>query len=706
MTTETKSRMIGAAHAGRRNTMLHALDNLNEMADGVFANAFSTQLDRVQGWTARIAAVGQVKAGKSSMLNALIGDIGFLPSDVNPWTSVVTNMRINVPGDPGCGARFEFFDEASWDRIIHGDPRVRKAAQKFLPGFDPEVLRQQTEEMRAFAKRRLGDSFQKLLGSSHDYDLLSGDLLQSYVCAGPGIADASDVGNVGRYSAITKVANLFLRSDEYAVPTVITDTPGVNDPFLVRDEFTCQSLDQSDIFLVMLSAHQALTQVDIALIRMLSLQDNKDVIIFINRVDELENSVELSVRVAEDVRKRLARAIPGRDFPILFGSAYWAELAMRDDVTEAVLRKTVADDNIAAFLLRHRGGIPDSPQECLLAASGLLELKAALSRSINDGVGNTFLESVAGEAQAHLSAMRSVMARRRHELQDRIELYGTGRTGEFREALTGEMRNLAEAHTALGTLIETVNDALDGAINEDWVALQRKMDTGIDDFISNQRTVIESIWAAESAPKEAEVDLIPLRTVLEDTFHSSYATSRAALDAMLGDALEQAEKIAMDAIGAEIGMAMDGLPHEHAAASFSTARKTLSFDLSSRRSWKFWKAKQVDLDKTVAGLKRVVAAEVFPATNRMVVAFTSCITDRALAGKSRLELLASIVEESLNDRLQRLREDYKMVEKDSGGEARGKLLNRLQNDIEIIESRLQRAGSVEGAFATDEARAA
>jgi hypothetical protein len=38
----------------------------------------------------RVSLVGQVKAGKTALANSMIGKPDLLPSDVNPWTSVVT----------------------------------------------------------------------------------------------------------------------------------------------------------------------------------------------------------------------------------------------------------------------------------------------------------------------------------------------------------------------------------------------------------------------------------------------------------------------------------------------------------------------------------------------------------------------------------------------------------------------------------------
>src|SRR3546814_15588565 len=47
------------------------------------------------------------------------------------------------------------------------------------------------------------------------------------------------------------------------------DTPGTNDPFLVRDEITRRALENADIYIVVLTARQALSSADVALLRIL-----------------------------------------------------------------------------------------------------------------------------------------------------------------------------------------------------------------------------------------------------------------------------------------------------------------------------------------------------------------------------------------------------------------------------------------------------
>jgi tRNA U34 5-carboxymethylaminomethyl modifying GTPase MnmE/TrmE len=52
----------------------------------------SSMLSEVESHSCRIAVIGQIKAGKSSLINALIRRPGLLPTDINPSTAVITKL--------------------------------------------------------------------------------------------------------------------------------------------------------------------------------------------------------------------------------------------------------------------------------------------------------------------------------------------------------------------------------------------------------------------------------------------------------------------------------------------------------------------------------------------------------------------------------------------------------------------------------------
>jgi hypothetical protein len=207
----------------------------------------------------RIAVIGQVKAGKSSFVNALIGRPGLLPADVNPWTTAVTKLHFNCVNAPeGVAAAFKFFEHDEWKNIAEGGGRIRELTERLVPGFTPAALSRHLEGMRRRAESRLGREFPKLLGTTHTFPAFDHDLLERYVCAGPYGEALKPDGGPGQYSDITKTADLYFKSNEFGFPTILIDTPGTNDPFLVRDEITRRSLDGADSHIVVLTAQQPL----------------------------------------------------------------------------------------------------------------------------------------------------------------------------------------------------------------------------------------------------------------------------------------------------------------------------------------------------------------------------------------------------------------------------------------------------------------
>ena len=45
---------------------------------------------KIEAFEPSVTMIGQIKSGKTSLVNCMIGHPDLLPTDVNPWTSVVT----------------------------------------------------------------------------------------------------------------------------------------------------------------------------------------------------------------------------------------------------------------------------------------------------------------------------------------------------------------------------------------------------------------------------------------------------------------------------------------------------------------------------------------------------------------------------------------------------------------------------------------
>jgi hypothetical protein len=274
-----------------------------------------------------IAFIGQINSGKSSLINAFVEKPALLPTEITPWTTVVTNLYFGIPNAPR-GAMFEFFDRNEWDQLASGNPQLRELTERVLPDFDWTAMRRQIEAMRAEAERRLGLRFEDMLGQRHAEAEITTELLERYVCAESIFGAGEGRPVIGEFAMITKAAHLYFGLDSFFYPTVVIDTPGINDPFLVRDEITRQNLVRANIFVVVVTARQPLSLADVDLLRLLRGLNKSRIIIFVNKIDEMEDFPSMREAIVARIKGVLDREFPGADIPIVFGSAKFALAAL------------------------------------------------------------------------------------------------------------------------------------------------------------------------------------------------------------------------------------------------------------------------------------------------------------------------------------------------------------------------------------------
>lgn len=297
-------------------------------------------LDRL---TCRIGVIGQVKAGKSSLVNALAGKPGLLPTDVNPWTTAVTRLhfgRVDAPLD--VAAEFTFFERNEWEQLANGGGQLRELTQSLVPGFKVELLHKQVDVMRRRSESRLGPALDSLLGNKHVFSALSAEVLEKYICAT--LPDTA-AEQKGVYSDVIKTADLYFGRSDFGFPTTIIDTPGTNDPYLVRDEIARRALESAHLHIVVLTPQQALSPADVALLRILRGLNRDRIVVFLNRIDQLGDVARDSAAIVQHVREGLRRELPESEFAVVAGSAFWADTALRGseaDVEQAWSAKAKA----------------------------------------------------------------------------------------------------------------------------------------------------------------------------------------------------------------------------------------------------------------------------------------------------------------------------------------------------------------------------
>ncbi|WP_170333737.1 dynamin family protein [Ruegeria arenilitoris] len=384
-----------------RRELIRIANDMNEVSNDETRQFISRIVDDLSNLKPSIAFVGQIKAGKSRLINGFTGQAEFLPSDVNPWTTVITDMHFGHPSGRKAGAEFHFFDNRQWQALIAEGEELRNMFPDDEDSYKREMIEEQVEAMKTRARLRLGDSYEQLLGQQHDLEELTSDDLARYVCAGddPSDEEEHDPGSDrGLYSDITRKAEVYFDIGHFPYPLTVTDTPGVNDPLLIREEISRQYLKESDFFVVVLSAHQALSRADLKLFRLMQALELGQIVVFINRVDELGGGAEDAGKVRADVLDGLEKALGNSNIDVLMGSAQWAHYALTGDETG------INHDAVLAWLRAHpeqmkqyldgveeikQGPGPISREAVLrfaaMIASGLPDLRRHVTTALTDG---------------------------------------------------------------------------------------------------------------------------------------------------------------------------------------------------------------------------------------------------------------------------------------------------------------------------------
>ncbi len=434
-----RARLVGAGLeelrqlAHRRAELRKALTDLEDLGGRSMARSTDRLMRQIDLSEPNVTLIGQVKAGKTTLLNALIGWPGLLPADVNPWTSVVTSLHLGPPGpDRRAGARFRFFDEGEWQRLIESGGRLGELAARAGADDDLARVRDQITRMRERSRKRLGRRFELLMGQEHDYDHLDAALIERYVCLG----DDPDLGAVaddrqGRFADITRSADITLPTPGIPVALCLRDTPGVNDTFMMREQITIAAIRDSRLCVVVFSAPQAMTAMDLALVRMIANVRARDVIIFVNRIDELADPGKEVPLILARIRETLADHEGPAEAEVIFGSALWAEACLGGGFERLPPDSAAALLNWADARLHDKDDAPAASEtvDLVWELSGIAALGRGLARRIRAGQAEEALQKVARGALNLLTGLgieasgpNAAVARRRSDAPPPAEI--------------------------------------------------------------------------------------------------------------------------------------------------------------------------------------------------------------------------------------------------------------------------------------------
>jgi GTP-binding protein EngB required for normal cell division len=658
---------------------------LAALADPRIAAYINNALANVNRQFCRVAFVGQMNSGKSSLVNVLTQRPDFLPTDINPWTTVVTNLHFGAPLAPKFGAVFKFFNWDEWRRLAEGSPRIKELTCRLMPDFDWNSFADQVNAIRGRAQDRLGSRFEELTGQSHQFLEVNTEILEQYICAGSPYDDGAENSKAGEYSSITKIADIYFDLECFNFPTTLVDTPGVNDPFLVRDEITRQNLELADIYVVVLTARQPLSQADLNLLRLLRGLNKERIVVFVNKIDEVEAFQDYAPEILRRIKELLGKELNFTDVPIVLGSAFWARTALVGDAKELEEQleasqavggsAAVALDAGESFWLDDDSG-REVKAEALLTRSGTPALAAALSDMMQsgpiprviEGVG-TLLRTMAKNSRS-IDSENALLAAR---LLDGQRVTG----GSDRAALTA-LRDKTEVIGKLMSEVDTrigrLDDEISGLTRELMTRLREELATRVAafgkaqsaDFLQRQKQSSRPSWRCNTLPLRSE-----LETVLSEALTNLQA-SFGILQENTAQELHAMMSRASDALGATVEGGL--LPFRQVSPSLAPLSEMVAVDPDSP-VWPQWWAKKMSADERATHLREVIDTEFATIIDKLLGSAEREAKELAVAILShfRLVMLAP---------LESWREALKALAEAAGSENSGAALEALRADYQ------------------------
>jgi signal recognition particle receptor subunit beta len=520
---------IGSSLEHVRGQLLSLGDELAKHVDTLAVPLLLETQKQLREVTCRIAIVGQVKAGRSTFINALVEDPGLLPSDVNPSSVVVTSLNFrNGTRVPEHAAVFHFFSSEQWHDL--GGGNLASSTERLVPSFNPNLLRAHLDFVRSRAERRLGDRFHEMVGKSHYHKELNRQVLDDYIGGGDVQVAATD--DRPSFSDITRAADLFLSQGPFAFPVTLIDTPGNNDPFLVRDEITRRALDCPDVVICIVSALQPLSAADMALLRLLAGLQTTKIVVFANRIDQLGDPAVDGSAVKSAVEHRLHLEFPAIDIPVIIGSSWWGNIAALANDADLSAHLTPSQVSALAKAMPHVPEIDGSLRrvdrlrlsDALYQRSGMPQVAAAVERSMASSSTAIMLRQAAA---CFLEIAKSTEISARAELQS-IEQRLTARQLEIRnlgEKIAEEQESLRLFEERAGALRETfsqIETHFVELIDNGTEALRNELQRIVHEFSDQQAQQVTLLRPTGTPGKSQRCNVVPLRVRLETAYLSGF----------------------------------------------------------------------------------------------------------------------------------------------------------------------------------------
>jgi hypothetical protein len=480
----------------------------------------------------------------------------------------------------------------------------------------------------------------------------------------------------------------------------------------VRDEITRRALESADIYVVVLTARQALSSADVALLRILRGLHKERIAVFINRVDELGDLVHDVPAIMKHVQAGLRREFPTSEIPVVAGSALWAEIAIRGGGPDADRALTPKLEAYAQLLLEEAAPAASSPQErieTLFMCSGLSPLCEVLARLT--------LESHTGRVLTQISRSFSELARvsqnaASHEVEvleteGKSEAPLAANQGEVElRAVDAEVKENERLTVTLQSLITDLQVRTDHLIEDQCAKMVEILRDVVQGFSEVECENLRNALAEGHRGRVWRCDSTLLRQSLEEEFVKSYREAEQEIGKLESNVFPKLKQLlgryrpdwrALDDAGGATASAELPL--------LSALSKVVALDLGEPW-WKHWWTRDRNVEGQIAELDGLIRREFYPIVDELAESARTNLKLRQEATLQEANMvfmgLVELLKEQSRARLERMRALI------TGGDAarapelqrtRDARTTELKSQINKMEVLVQRLESIEQAWA-------
>jgi len=242
-----------------------------------------------------VSFTGQIKAGKSTLINALIFSDDILPVDDLPQTAKITILK--YAENPYF--EVEFYSEKEWELLKNEIIKINGEDKSFFDIY----LREDIRKANIKQSEVIGKPILKNNNLSNLNMYISKD---------------------GKYKPFVKLVTVYFNND-ILKDVIFVDTPGINDPNPIRSKVTTNWIHKTDANIFLTYAKQAMSEQDFEFIdKYLFGVDTSKKITVINKIDTIDGSLEQLKKYINELKKKedfKLRNIFGDDESIVYTSS-------------------------------------------------------------------------------------------------------------------------------------------------------------------------------------------------------------------------------------------------------------------------------------------------------------------------------------------------------------------------------------------------